>query len=82
MMLHQDGSRHVWLDGQPALDLIVTLDDAGHGSDLFGVSGRGGRHGFARAADEPLYGPGGRITSTPPRGSKINHSRRDKWAAH
>ena len=28
MMLHQDGSRHVWLHGQPALDLIVTLDDA------------------------------------------------------
>jgi transposase len=28
MMLHQDGSRHVWLRGQPALDLIVTLDDA------------------------------------------------------
>jgi hypothetical protein len=28
MMLHQDGSRHAWLDGQPALDLIVTLDDA------------------------------------------------------
>lgn len=28
MMLHQDGSRHVWLSGQPALDLIVTLDDA------------------------------------------------------
>jgi len=28
MMLHQDGSRHVWLEGQPALDLIVTLDDA------------------------------------------------------
>ena len=28
MTLHQDGSRHVWLDGQPALDLIVTLDDA------------------------------------------------------
>lgn len=28
MMLHQDGSRHVWLGGQPALDLIVTLDDA------------------------------------------------------
>ena len=27
-MLHQDGSRHVWLQGQPALDLIVTLDDA------------------------------------------------------
>jgi transposase len=28
MMLHQDGSRHAWLDGQPPLDLIVTLDDA------------------------------------------------------
>jgi len=28
MMLHQDGSRHEWLEGQPALDLIVTLDDA------------------------------------------------------
>jgi hypothetical protein len=28
MMLHQDGSRHEWLEGEPALDLIVTLDDA------------------------------------------------------
>ena len=28
MMLHQDGSRHAWLEGQPALDLVVTLDDA------------------------------------------------------
>jgi transposase len=28
MMLHQDGSRHEWLEGLPALDLIVTLDDA------------------------------------------------------
>jgi transposase len=28
MMLHQDGSRHVWLAGLPALDLIVTMDDA------------------------------------------------------
>jgi len=28
MMLHQDGSWHVWLGGQPALDLIVTMDDA------------------------------------------------------
>jgi transposase len=28
MMLHQDGSRHAWLGGRPALDLIVTLDDA------------------------------------------------------
>jgi transposase len=28
MLLHQDGSRHAWLEGQAALDLIVTLDDA------------------------------------------------------
>jgi transposase len=28
MLLHQDGSRHAWLGGQPEMDLIVTLDDA------------------------------------------------------
>jgi len=28
MLLHQDGSRHRWLEGQAALDLIVTMDDA------------------------------------------------------
>jgi hypothetical protein len=28
MMLHQDGSPHVWLEGQAPLDLIVTMDDA------------------------------------------------------
>jgi len=28
MMLHQDGSRHGWLEGHPPLDLIVTMDDA------------------------------------------------------
>jgi transposase len=28
MMLHQDGSRAAWLAGQPALDLVVTMDDA------------------------------------------------------
>ena len=28
MMLHQDGSRHAWLAGQPDMDLIVTMDDA------------------------------------------------------
>jgi hypothetical protein len=28
MMLHQDGSRAAWLAGRPALDLIVTMDDA------------------------------------------------------
>src|SRR6202790_485516 len=28
MLLHQDGSRHAWIEGMPAMDLIVTLDDA------------------------------------------------------
>ncbi len=28
MMLHQDGSQAQWLEGQPKLDLIVTMDDA------------------------------------------------------
>jgi len=28
LMLHQDGSRFAWLQGQPELDLIVTMDDA------------------------------------------------------
>ncbi len=28
MMLHQDGSRHDWMAGQPMLDLVVTMDDA------------------------------------------------------
>jgi transposase len=28
MLLHQDGSRHAWLAGQPQLDLIATMDDA------------------------------------------------------
>src|SRR3981189_3281804 len=28
MLLHQDGSRHGWIEGLPAMDLIVTLDDA------------------------------------------------------
>ena len=28
MMLHQDASRHVWLEGLSALDLVVTMDDA------------------------------------------------------
>ena len=28
MMLHQDGSRHAWIEGLPQMDLIVTMDDA------------------------------------------------------
>jgi hypothetical protein len=39
MMLHQDGSRHEWLEGQAPLDLIVTFDDATGGS-IRGLSRR------------------------------------------
>ena len=59
MMLHQDGSRHVWLDGLPALDLIVTMDDAtsavlsaflieeeGTASTFRGLSESFGEHGL------------------------------------
>jgi transposase len=28
MMLHQDASKHRWLADQPALDLVITMDDA------------------------------------------------------
>jgi transposase len=28
MLLHQDGSRHSWVEGLPTMDLIVTMDDA------------------------------------------------------
>ena len=28
MLLHQDGSKHAWLADQPALDPIITMDDA------------------------------------------------------
>lgn len=28
MLLHQDASKHAWLAGRPALDLVITLDDA------------------------------------------------------
>ena len=59
MMLHQDGSRHAWLEGLPALDLIVTMDDAtsavfsaflteeeGTASTFQGLSETFGEHGL------------------------------------
>ena len=45
MMLHQDGSRHAWLQGQPALDLDRD-DGRRNRGDLFGLSHRGGGNGF------------------------------------
>jgi transposase len=59
MLLHQDGSRHAWLEGQAPLDLIVTLDDAtgaiysaflveeeGTASSFRGLREVAGRHGL------------------------------------
>ena len=67
MMLHQDGSRHAWLEGQPPLDLIVTIDDAtGAIYSAFLIEEEGTASTFralnevfsrARPADEPLYRP-------------------------
>ena len=34
-VLHQDGSRHVWVEGRPSIDLIVTMDDAT--SDIYSM---------------------------------------------
>ncbi len=68
MMLHQDGSRHAWLEGNAPLDLIVTLDDAtGAIYSAFLVEEEGTASTFralkevfsrARSADEPLHRPG------------------------
>jgi transposase len=59
MMLHQDASRHAWVAGQPACDLVVTLDDAtsaiysailvdeeGTASTMQGLLEAFGRHGL------------------------------------
>jgi hypothetical protein len=34
MLLHQDGSRHAWIEDLPAMDLIVTMDDATSGESI------------------------------------------------
>ncbi len=84
MMLHQDGSRHVWLSGQPALDLIVTLDDAtstiysaflveeeGTGSTFRALNEVFGRHGLPLS----LYTDrGSHYFHTPEAGGKVDRT--------
>ncbi len=84
MMLHQDGSRHVWLGGQPALDLIVTLDDAtstiysaflveeeGTGSTFRALNEVFGRHGLPLS----LYTDrGSHYFHTPEAGGKVDRT--------
>jgi transposase len=85
MMLHQDGSPHVWLKGRPALDLIVTMDDAtsaiysaflvaeeGTASSFRGLAETIGQEGLFCA----LYTDrGGHYFHTPKAGGKVS---RDK----
>jgi transposase len=82
MMLHQDGSRHTWLEGLAPLDLIVTLDDAtneiysmflveeeGTGSSFQGLREVAERHGLFCA----LYTDrGSHYFHTPKAGEKVS----------
>ena len=91
-MLHQDGSMHVWLAGQPALDLIVTLDDAtsaiyrrflikeeGTASTFRALTEVFGSHGLPMS----LYnGPGRALfLHTPTAGGEVDRSETDAGRA-
>ncbi|MFM7304668.1 MAG: ISNCY family transposase [Alphaproteobacteria bacterium] len=85
MMLHQDGSRHTWLEGLPALDLIVTMDDAtsavfsaflaeeeGTATSFQGLSETFGEHGLPLS----LYtGRGSHYFHTPEAGAAVSRTR-------
>ena len=85
MMLHQDGSRHEWLQGQPPLDLIATMDDAtstiysaflveeeGTASSFQGLAEVFGAHGLPMS----LYTDrGSHYFYTPEAGGKVDKSR-------
>ena len=85
MMLHQDGSPYEWLGGRPALDLIVTLDDATSGilsaflveeegtdSTFRGLLEVFGRHGLPLS----LYTDrGSHYFYTPEAGGKVDRER-------
>lgn len=74
MMLHQDGSRHSWLAGQPSLDLIVTLDDATSGVlSAFLVEEEGTASTF-RALAEVFGGHGLPLSLYTDRGSHYFHT--------
>jgi transposase len=85
MLLHQDGSRHGWLQGQPPCDLIVTMDDAtsqilsaflvaeeGTASSLRGLAEVFGAHGLPLS----LYSDrGSHYFYTPEAGGKVDRLR-------
>jgi transposase len=74
MMLHQDGSRHVWIEGLPAMDLIVTLDDAtGEVYSMFLVEEEGTASSF-RALREVIEAHGLFCSLYTDRGSHYFHT--------
>ena len=78
----------LWLEGQPPLDLIVTLDDA-TGETIYSaflVEEEGTASTFralkevacrARAADEPLHRPQAHYFLTPEAGGEVDRNRLD-----
>ena len=85
MMLHQDASTHVWLAGQPALDLVVTMDDAtsailsaflapeeGTASTFRGLAEVFGRHGLPLSF---YTDRGSHYFHTPEAGGKVDRAR-------
>ena len=91
MLLHQDGSTHAWLDGQPPLDLVVTLDDAtsaiysaflvaeeGTASSLRGLAETIARRGLFCS----LYTDrGGHYFRTPAAGGRVSREQLEKPTA-
>jgi hypothetical protein len=72
MMLHQDGSRHAWLEGEPPLDLIVTLDDAtGQIYSAFRVEEEEGTASTFRALKEVFGAHGLPMSLYTDRGARI-----------
>jgi len=74
MMLHQDGSRHEWLAGQPALDLIVTMDDATSAIYSAFLVGEEGTASTFRALEEVFGKHGLPLSLYTDRGSHYFHT--------
>jgi transposase len=85
MMLHQDASKHVWLEGQPPLDLVATMDDAtSEITSLFLIEEEGTASSFRGLAETfakkglpmALYTDrGGHYFFTPQAGGKVDRSK-------
>jgi transposase len=82
MMLHQDASKHAWLANRPALDLVITMDDAtsaiyaaflvpeeGTRSSLLGLAETIERHGLFM---ELYTDRGSHSFHTPEAGGKVS----------